>query len=167
MSSKRPIASTEPITGQTVEIIFGERTEPSHEGVKEIVAYWNTCRQAGEFVMGRDVPARPIARLTKHLVVLEPIDAGADFLYRLVGSILNDRIGRDITGMLVTDVYAEVAAKSYMAALNRTIANDAPVFLESRARGLLDDLRRAEAVALPMKSPDGRAVWVLNCVFYL
>ena len=72
---------------------------------KELFAYWSDCRRAGDFVMGSDVPARAITRLTKNLSVTEPVGSGEDFRFRLVGSVLNHRLGRDITGMLVSEVY--------------------------------------------------------------
>jgi hypothetical protein len=161
-----PIASTEPVTGQNVEMTFSERDAPSHEGVKELVAYWNERRKSGEFVMGRDVPSRAIARLMKNLVVFEPVDGGRDFRFRLVGAVLNERIGRDITGMLITEVYGEAAVKDFMAALNKALATGRPVFHESRARGVFEDVRTADAVALPMKAPDGVTTWLLNGVFF-
>jgi hypothetical protein len=161
-----PVTSTEPITGQSVVVTFSEREGPSHEGVKELVAYWTKCREKGDFVMGRDVPARAIARLTKHLVVLEPVNDGRDFRLRLVGSVMNERIGRDVSGMLLTEVYAESTVRSFTPTLHKTLETNAPVFHEMRAQGVFEKIRHADAVALPMKAPDGAAIWVLTGVFY-
>jgi hypothetical protein len=161
-----PIVSTDPITGQSLEMTICEIEAPTHEGVKELLAYWTACNRAGGFVMGRDIPSRAIARLTKHLVVMEPIGSGEDFRYRLVGSVLNHRLGRDITGMLVSDVFPETVVTDFLLSLNKAIATGAPVFQDVRVSGVLGEVRRPEAVLLPMKSPDQTATWVLNGVFY-
>lgn len=161
-----PVTSTDPITGQSLRLEFTEQEAPSHAQAKELLGYWNECRSSGDFLMGRDIPSRAIARLTKHLSVLEPFDDGREFRFRLVGTVLNDRFGRDITGMSILDVYDAEATESFVAALGKALAGDVPVFLDVRVRGILGEVRRPEAVLLPMTAPDGAAKWILAGVFY-
>jgi hypothetical protein len=160
-----PIVNTDPVTGQSLEMTVSEMDAPTHERAKEFFAYWNDCVSKGDFVMGRDVPARAITRLTKNLNVLEPLDAGEDFRFRLVGSELNHRIGRDITGMRVSEVYPELVVKGFLASLKK-VAAGTPVFQNVRVVGLLGEVRRPEVVMVPMKSPDLTATWILHGVFY-
>ena len=165
MSAKEPsIVSKDPVTGQSLEMTVSEMEAPTHERAKELFAYWSECVRAGDFVMGRDVPARAITRLTKHLNVMEPV--GDDFRFRLVGSELNHRIGHDITGMLVSEVYPEVVVKGFLASLHKVVETGVPVFQAVRVTGHLGDVRRPEVVMVPMKSPDRTQTWILHCVFY-
>jgi hypothetical protein len=167
VSAEEPsIVNTDPVTGQSLEMTVSEMEAPNHEGAKELLAYWNDCCRAGGFVMGRHVPARAISRLTKNLNVTEPVGSGEDFRFRLVGSELTHRIGRDITGMLVSEVYPEIVVKGFLASLNKVIAVGTPVFQSVRVVGLVGEVRRPEVVMVPMKSPDETATWVLHGVFY-
>ena len=165
MSAKdSAIVNTDPVTGQTVEMTVSEMEAPTHEGAKELFAYWES--RGREFVMGRDVPSRAISRLTKNLNVLEPVGAGEDFRFRLVGSELNHRIGRDISGMCVSEVYPESVVKGFLGSLNKVISVGTPVFQSVRVLGALGEVRRPEVVMVPIKSPDQKATWVLHGVFY-
>jgi len=164
VDEKIPIAQTDPVTGQPLTIEFEEIDSLSHEDAEFLLAHWRHCRQSGGFIMSRDVPSKAIARLMKHLVVLEPV--GDDFTYRLTGMVLTERLGRDVRGMLVSDVFDQKPAKSLIDAARRVIDTDAPVFQRIRVRGLLAEIRRPELVLLPVGLPDGPGTWVLVGVFY-
>jgi hypothetical protein len=116
--------------------------------------------------MSRDVPSKAIARLMKHLVVLEPAADNADFKYRLTGMVLMERLGRDVTGMLVSDVFDPKPARSLIDAARRAIDTDGPVFQRIHVRGLLAEVRKPELVLLPISALDSPATWVLVGVFY-
>jgi hypothetical protein len=161
-----PITSRDPITGQRVEALLDELEAPAHADVKALLAYWNECRKKGGFKMGRDVPSRVIARLMRNLVVLEPLDGGDDFNFRLVGTMVNERYGREVSGMLLSELYEADAAERFLISLRKVMATDAPVFQEAHVRGAFGDVRRPEAVLLPMTAPDGVSRWVLSGVFY-
>ena len=166
MAGTNPVTRTDPVTGQELRIAFDTIEALSHPDALALLAYWRDCRQAGGFVMGRDVPARAIARLTKHLVVLEPLPALADFKYRLAGAVLLQRLGRDVTGLSISDVFEGDPARSLIAAARKVIETDAPIFQRIQVRGVLAEVRRPELVLLPMSAPDASATWVLIGVFY-
>ncbi len=166
MTGKPPVTRTDPITGQDLSIEFEEIEKLSHADAAALLAYWQSCRQSGGFLMVRDVPSKAIARLTKHLVVLEPLPNRADFKYRLVGTVLIERLGRDVTGMSISDVFEPKPAQSLIHAARKVLDGDAPVFQRLRVRGLFAEMRRPELVLLPMGSPDATETWVLVGVFY-
>lgn len=165
--NRAPITSIEPITGERVNVRFREMDGPSREGSCALIAWWRAItEEKGNFVMGRDVPARPIAKFTKHLQVFEPVDGGENFRYRVVGSVLSERIGRDVTGLLVTEVYADEAAAHFVRILNKVIATGTPAVQEAQVVGRMGVARRAEGVLLPMRSPDLKEIWILTGAFY-
>lgn len=161
------VTDHDPITGQKTDVVFTPIESPTHEQARELLAYWQACMAKGGFVMGRDIPSRQIAHLMKHLIVREPVEGGRDFRYRLVGTVLMERLGRDVTGLLISDVYAPASAQSFIAALRRTIETGQPVIQRAEVHGMVDTVRSAEGVLLPMKAPDGVTNWTLNGVFYL
>jgi hypothetical protein len=166
MAGSNPVTRNDPVTGQELRIGFESIDQLSHADALVLLDYWRDCRKAGAFVMGRHVPARAIARLTKHLVVLEPTTGPADFKYRLAGAVLLQRLGRDVTGLTISDVFDAEPARSLIAAARKVIETDAPVFQRIHVRGVLADVRRPELVLLPMSAPDGTTAWVLIGVFY-
>lgn len=161
-----PIANVDPITGQRLVVSFVEQPACTHPSAEELLAYWKACKSRGDFVMGRDVPARPIAALMKHLNVVEPTDDGANFRFRLVGSILQQRFAHNVSGLSLSEVYDEDAAKTLEAFLRKAIFTQAPVFLMVKVKGLLGDVFRPQTILLPMKAPDERTSWVLCGLFY-
>jgi hypothetical protein len=164
-SEALPIANVDPVTGQSLVISLVEQAEPSHPGAQHLLAYWLECKAKGDFVMGRDVPARRIAALTKHLVVFEPATS-SDFRYRLVGSILWERFGRNITGLSVSEVYDAQMAKSLNTLLSKAIELQMPVCLRVNVTGTLGDVFRPEAILLPIKASNGTSHWILMGLFY-
>ena len=114
--------------------------------------------------MGRDVPARPIAALMKHLVVFEPV--AGDFRYRLVGSIMRQRFGRTITGLSIFEVYDAATATSLEGFLKQVVARQSPIALKVEVKGTLGDVLRPQAILLPMKAADETTPWILMGLFY-
>jgi hypothetical protein len=161
-----PIANTDPITGQRLFVSFEEHAAPLHPGAQQLLAYWNACQVDGGFVMGRDVPTRSIASLTKNLIVLEPVQDQTDFRFRLVGQALRDRFGRDVAGLLISEVYDEPTTQSFQSALRKVVDTQRPVFQVVHVTGALGDVRKPETVLLPMKAADELTSWILCGLFY-
>src|SRR5690348_10948974 len=115
------VTDHDPITGQKTDVVFTEIESPTHEQARELLAYWQERMEKGGFVMGRDIPSRQIAHLMKNLIVREPVEGGRDFRYRLVGTVLMERLGRDVTGLLISDVYAPASARAFIASLKKAI----------------------------------------------
>jgi hypothetical protein len=162
--SKTPVTRNDPITGDELSIAFEEIAKPSHADAEALLAYWHECRRAGGFAMVRNVPSKAIAHLMKNLVVMEPLPG--DFKYRLVGNVLIQRLGRDVTGMAISEVFDPDPAKSLIAGAQKVLDTDAPVFQRLSVRTAFGETRRPELVLLPMTSPDTKEKLVLVGVFY-
>lgn len=156
----------DPITGQKLSIAFEEIDALTHDDAIALLAYWQERRAAGGFAMLREVPSKAIARFMKHLVVLEPLPDRSDFRYRIAGMILRERLGRDVTGMTISDVFDAEPAKGLLAATQKVVDTDTPVFLRLHVRGMFAEVRKPELVSLPVRSIDGSEIWALVGVFY-
>ena len=161
-----PITRTDPVTGQPLRIDFEEIESLSHADAEALQTYWSYCRQAGSFVMSRDVPSKAIARLMKHLVVLEPLTDCVDFRYHLTGMVLTERLGRDVTGMLISEVFEPRPARSLIDAARKAIDTDGPIFARIHVRGVFSEVRKPELVLLPIGLLNAPGTWVLVGVFY-
>lgn len=164
--AKVSVTRHDPVTGQSLSIRFEEMEKLSHADAIALHAYWLECRQTGGFSMLRNVPSKAIARFTKHLVVLEPLPDRSDFKYRIAGMILRERLGRDVTGMTISEVFDAEPASGLIAATRKVIDTDAPVFLRLHVRGMFAEVRKPELVSLPVRSIDGTDIWALVGVFY-
>ena len=117
--------------------------------------------------MGRDIPSRIKAKFLPNLVVVEPIGDWTDGHIRLAGSLLMERFGREIQGMLISELYAIYPAMGDMLveSARRSEKTRKPGILSARICAGSVELMRFEAVGLPVFAPDGIAQWNLVGVF--
>jgi hypothetical protein len=140
---------------------------PEHPSTLKLIDYWKSCEAQGGMRMGRDIPARPLARLLRDLTVSEPIGDWEDARVRLAGSGMTEHFGREVSGLLNSEIFAGSAEDKQMmlAGARNVIARRRPGTVEHT---LFDGERavlRQEMTALPLLSPDGSAYWILIGTF--
>ena len=140
--------------------------EPAHSDSQQLVYFWRTCKAADGFVVGRDIPSRPLASLLRSLMVNEPIDNGADYRIRLAGSSLRRRYGREITSLRLSELFSPEAYVPHPVITKEALATDSPRILDVREQEFGQLRQHREVVVLPVLSPDRTAKWVLAGVFY-
>lgn len=134
-------------------------TEPQHPNSKRLITHWRAYEATGGMRMGRDVPSRAIATFLSCISICEPLGDWMDGRIRIAGSILTLRFGRDIHGMLVSELYKDDPGGG------RTLLENARRAQETRQPGLLSarvladqhEVMRFEVVALPIFAADGLA----------
>ncbi|HEY2070117.1 MAG TPA: PAS domain-containing protein [Rhizomicrobium sp.] len=140
--------------------------EPIHFGSRLLFDTWRRRRSNDGFVVGRDVPSRPLASILRNLIVYEPQDGARDFRVRLAGSALIRRFDCDITGLKLSELFDRTSFECHRDAMVDIVQNDSTSVLDvklvSRGRTQL----HFEVVGLPVQSPDRSAVWVLGGLFY-
>lgn len=141
--------------------------EPEHPSTLKLIAYWQSCEAQGGMRMGRDIPARAIAKLLRDLTVSEPVGDWEDARVRLAGSGMNEHFGREVSGLLNSEIFAGRTEDKQMmlAGARNVIAKNRPGTVEHT---LFDGERavlRQEMTALPLLSPDGSAHWILIGTF--
>ena len=120
----------------------------------------------GGFVVGRDVPSRPLARLLGNLAVYEPLADGSDLRVRLAGATIGRRFDRDITGRKLSELFPAEDFVRHMVATVKAIETGTPVILDSRImRETVTELH-LEVVVLPVLASDRVTPWVLVGLFY-
>jgi len=146
-----------------IEII----ASPTLKSTKELVTYREGKRPPGGLPRRDDIVAYEIPHLLSNLMIAEPIDGGADWIYRLVGTAIVARSGRDTTGMRMRQIFPPEVADVYIGDYRRGVENRAPWF----ARGYFvlpgTEHVQFESVGLPILGRDGATVWLLLGVFYL
>jgi hypothetical protein len=149
---------------------FEELAEPTLFSIRQIIAYWRTCEAKGGLRMGRDIPARAIAPLLSQIMVYEPFANWEDAHVRYAGFGTAKYFGRDVTGLL----YSEMAAGDRSGTLMPLFTDSRRLIAENRYRVLdhraLNDgieVSRQELVTFPIFGPDGTSRWLLGAAFDL
>ncbi len=149
------------------------RTEPDVELVEqvdapllnELVAYWD-AKRAGRMAPRRsDIDPAELQAHLPRLFLLDVLDAGADFRYRLIGTAIIQGMGRDSTGRRMSDLHADQPAvlKTLLERFRRVVAEKRPVFVRGRVFWVADrEHRRFVSAAMPL-SDDGATVNMILC----
>ncbi len=162
-----PLGAVDRVTGQRIAVKVTEQPEPHHPLTIELLDYWTGCKANGDFVMGRELPARAISRLMKHLMVIEPVDGAATFRIRLAGMVLVERYGKNPTGMLTSDIYDSATLETFHGLYEKVLRTKRPVFASFGVIGALNEaIRQGEVPHFPMTAPDLRSTWILGGVFH-
>ena len=138
---------------------------PGHPSIRALLAYWTRKRRDRPFPLRGDIDPIELKDHLASLFMLDVIDGGRDYRYRLVGTALVGINARDATGFAFSTLYA--GQPGALAAADRLLL---PVVRERRplfARGRMfwrpdRDYRRFEAGYFPV-SGDGVAVDILLC----
>ncbi len=140
---------------------------PRHEDAIELVAYWRDVIARGDgFLIGRDIPARAIARLLKNIQVDEPLADGSDVRVRLSGTAVRRRFGTEVCGALHSELFSPEDFRHHLAAVMEVIRTGQPIVLDSSLkRGLLEEMH-SEIVLLPIQDRDAKTPLVLAGIFY-
>ncbi len=140
---------------------------PVHPSSIRLLAYWQNCRDQGGMRMGRDIPARAIAGLLAHAAVAEPVDDWADARLRFVGSGMTPHFGRDVGGALMSDLFGDNRGELAMllAGTRRAIVSERPGIVDHIVRRDGLEIMHHEMIVLPVRAPQGDAMWALTGTF--
>ncbi|WP_026987773.1 PAS domain-containing protein [Fodinicurvata fenggangensis] len=109
-----------------------------------------------------DIVEAPRA-LLGHLILLDVLDDGTDFRYRVVGTKIAEEIGRDFTGETVLEYHARHESREVIDGYAEIVKSGEPHLY----RGNLYDLGREyvtyERLAVPLAGPDGDIASILAC----
>ena len=125
--------------------------------------YWDSKR-AGRLMPARgDIDPTEIPTLLPFILLIDVINDGADFRYRLVGTDIVRWVGNDLTGRTFTEVLPAGNYASYIAGLVRdAIGQRRPLYSEGGfvVDGRVD--RQVRRLVLPL-SADGTTVNMVLC----
>lgn len=133
-----------------------------HPALTALHSYWMRKRN-GAFAPSRsDIDPVEIPSLLPHVLLLDVIDGGARFRYRLAGTEIEERIGCRLAGRYLDEV-TEGDYSSYIHALfRRSLTERRPLYSEC-VYGLSDKLAHlTKRIMLPL-SADGRAIDMFLC----
>lgn len=132
-----------------------------------LLAYWNDKRGARAMPTRGDIrPAEMRAHLPS-LLLLDPIDGGADFRIRLFGSHLVDIFGVELTGRRVGALKPEVVAAKWLDLARACFGAAAPVAARTRMAAGERFHMVYEVLFLPLSPDDASVAQILGQVVFL
>lgn len=97
----------------------------------EALRYWQRKRGHRPMPSRRDIDPTEIPRLLAHLQLIEVIDRGARFKYRLVGTAIVDSFGQDYTGRFVDEQFPGARGDFIQKVYRAVCETRRPVFLRN------------------------------------
>jgi hypothetical protein len=129
----------------------------------ELVAYWD-AKRAGRMAPRRsDIDPAELKPHLTGLLMLDVLDGGADFRYRLIGTAIVQGSGRDSTGRRMSELYADQPAvlQRLLDRFRRVVTEQRPIYTRGRIYWVPNrEYRRFVTVAVPL-SDDGRTVNII------
>jgi len=133
-----------------------------------LYSYWSSKRGARAIPGRADIEPGELRALLPHILLIDVVEGGRDFRYRLVGTEIERHIGRPVTGSLISEVLSG-AYLTYIRSLHqRVVAEAAPIYSENSFNdgrgGLAEiaDFKRAFRLMLPL-AKDGATVDMVLC----
>jgi hypothetical protein len=131
--------------------------------LEELVAYWERQRGRAAMPPRRAIDPGALQRHLPNLFMLDVLDGGADFRFRLIGTRIVEGLGRDSTGKRFSELFAqqpEVRAR-LQARFCRVVTDKCPSFSRGSMFWHQDRrYRRFVAASVPL-SPDGVTVNII------
>lgn len=119
--------------------------------------YWRAKRGRREMPRRRDIDPTEIAPLLPHLQLIDVVEGGARYRYRLVGTSLVTAFGREYTGTYLDELLTAERLANAQRVYGAVVARRKPVFLRNRYNTTLDVEMIANRLYMPL-SADGRTV---------
>lgn len=126
----------------------------------QMLAYWRAKRGKRPIPRRRDIDPTEIAPLLPHLQLIDVVDAGARFRYRLVGTSLVAAFGAEYTGKYLDELFTGERLANARRVYGAVVQHRLPVFLRNRYQTTLDVEMIANRLYMPL-SPDGRTVTLI------
>ena len=139
---------------------------PAHPDAAFLLDYWRAKESAGGLVIGRDIPSRSISRVLRNLMVNEPTADGHDFYIRVAGTMCLRRYGREVTGLLFSDLFDQPTFEHHCASAYESLRANRPMLLDVKVKRSGIEQAHYEIVRLPVWAPDKAARWSLVGVFF-
>ena len=126
----------------------------------DTLAYWRAKRRAGALPKRRDIDPTEIGPLLANLQLIDVIDGGSRYRYRLVGTNIVAAFGGEYTGKFLDELFTgerlAYARRVYATVCSRMT----PVFLRNRYSTTLDVEMIANRLYMPL-SDDGCSVNII------
>jgi len=93
-----------------------------------LLRFWHDRAKAGGLPASRSIDALELGPALGYVMLLEPLDGGTDFAYRVYGTIIAEHAGIEMTGKRVWDLPAPLVAAFFVATYRAVCQERRPLF---------------------------------------
>jgi hypothetical protein len=119
----------------------------------QLLDYWRALPRTGDLPAAETIDPAALVFILGWLMIIDPIDGGADFNYRLYGTNIAEVMGRDLTGCKLSDSFPQVAA--FASGVYRNAMRDRRPVLTRHTPPRRIVVSRWERLILPFAGSDG------------
>jgi hypothetical protein len=143
--------------------LFRERIR--HPELRRLYDYWYARRAGRRYPARLDIDPVDIKFVLGNVSLVEVVGEPPKFRWRLVGSLLVNRLGYDMTNQMVDD-YPNPAYREYLIESYRAVVETGQPSVALNEREIDGKARRFEIVRLPL-AEDGESInMILICSMY-
>jgi len=128
-----------------------------------ILGYWSEMPRGPAFPLQKTLRPEELGPVLGNLILLDVIDDGWDFRYRLHGSLIADRFGVDLTGLLTSQYPFETWATFFLIKYRAILATGRPLYSSHWAPSQIA-ATHWERLTLPLEDGTGKVTRLLIAV---
>ncbi|MGF1623907.1 MAG: PAS domain-containing protein [Alphaproteobacteria bacterium] len=146
--------------------MFEELPGPQNRRARKLHDLWCRVKPRDDIPSRCDLSFERLGAsgLLGHVFIIEPVDGGRDWQYRLLGSNITRFFEQDVTGIPFSHHFGAGVAEVCIALSNRAAQSRTPVFLRGRIQAGYHS-GSFETMSLPIWSRDRSAVWLIGGSF--
>lgn len=127
-----------------------------HPKLRELWAFWDRLRGARVMPRQDEVHALVLKPWLGNVLLLDVVEGGRDFRYRVYGTIVVEHFGFDLTGRLVGECADQIGPKPLLE--YRRVAESGRPEAVARISPAARDYLQMDKLALPLAAADGGPV---------
>jgi hypothetical protein len=128
-----------------------------------VLNHWLSLRDANGYVAPAQIDALALKPALGYLLLIDVLDGGADFRYRLYGSEVARVAGFDMTGRHTSQmVTGSLASTFYLAGYRALLRRPEPLFTWHEMPMQIT-INSWDRIVLPLTGPDGAVSRILTC----
>ncbi len=135
-----------------------------HPSLQALWQFWDRLRGARAMPRADEIDAFVLRPWLGHIVLLDVVDDGCEFRYRVYGSLVAEQFGFDLTGRLVGDCEPMIGPQPL--AEYRRVASVGRPEAVARMSPAKRDFLKMDKLALPLARADGGPVTRILCALY-
>ncbi len=128
-----------------------------------MLGYWNSLERGVKHPLQSALRPEEMGPVLGNLILLDVIDGGWDFRYRLHGSLIADRFGVDLTGLLTSQYPFETWAQFFLIKYRAILATGRPLYSSHWAPSQIA-ATHWERLTLPLEDGAGNVTRLLIAV---
>lgn len=137
-----------------------------HPGMRRGYEYWNGLRRDGALPRRADIQPADIKDLLPHVALLDVIDNGERFRYRLVGTSIAHHFGYDFTGRYMDEMFKEPDLSRFLGWFREAVRGKRIHYVSLQWKHHNKPYIRYERVLLPLAEADGVVNMLMSVTYY-